>query len=138
MEFFHGVWNRTGDDGGGPMTVGDGFTADYESNMPEKEPYRIIYTHRNYVLFAQQLRLLSGDTWTVFRVFTRQREIELLNWICFDNSMRNAEALDWPMEKIEQTFLNGICGQEYAADPDEWIFNYPPRWGYFILEKAGQ
>ncbi len=145
VSFFHDVWvDYSGRQGGGPLTIKADIMANYDSSPPVFErPYRVLYTGPNYVLFLTKFVYEDGVIWTDFGVFLLQNGPVLLgnpytsllrHWMCTDYTMRNGEAYDWSIEKIEETFWSGWCAKDLSKPYEEW-HRRPEHWSSFIYNR---
>ncbi len=146
VSFFYDVWvDYSGRGGGGPVTITSEVIARYDSDSPIKEnPYKVLYTGPNYVLFLEKSHVYGGKIVSTFGVFLLQNGpvlmgdpyISLLRrWHCTDLTMKNEGAYDWPIEKVEAAFWNGWCAEGLDKPYEEWKSLSPYWWSSFIYNR---
>lgn len=146
MAYFYDVWDNYR--GGGPMTVTDDLIAHYESD--DVMPYRVLFTGKNYVLFAYRRTYEDGEQWTSFGVFTllplRYRdewEEEGLRFMsCSIGWETSVPWFELPVEELLALFhkhchggVHPETGNLFARAPGGYIWSDAPYWRAMPAER---
>lgn len=133
MAYFYDVWDNY--HAGGRMTVTDKIIAHYQSDSGREMPYKVLFTGRNYVLFAYQITFFNGEVWTKMGIFAllpdeSWREEEGLRFLsCSIGREQTAEYFSWPNDKLIDQFMKH-CGR---IDPDTGYLTPPEGYGWSDL-----